>query len=318
MNDIYGLYCICDRCEGNTVRYVGQTTRGSDVRFRFHRYDAAAENYAEKRDLPVYRWMRKHGVGNIRYTVLETVEDAESLNDAEMRWIAEMGTFTPGRSWGLNLTAGGSSLTGYRHSEETRERMRGRTYSIETREKMSQSAKARGTAHLAVYSGTFKGEKSPNARMSDDTAREVKGMLWDGFGLRETAEKFGLGLNTVAHLASGRTWAHVPWPTDRPRIASSASKRSAERRRGVPLPQETKEKMSRSISRSWDADRRARESARVSGEGNPASKVTEDQVRYIRARTAEGASYASLSDEIGVSSGCISRIARGLTWEHVV
>lgn len=320
MNEIYGLYCTCESCnrEPEKIRYVGQTTRGAEVRFRFHRYDAIAENYSVKSDLAVYRWMRKHGVENIHFRVLEGEVPLEDLDEREVCWIAELQTFSREYSEGLNLSVGGASVRGYKHSEESLRKMSGREYSQATRDKMSASAKLRGVDHLIPSRGMFKGEKSSNATLTDKEAAKVKSKLWDGAGIKETAEEFGVGANTINHLLQGRTWNHIPWPTDRPRTASTAHKRSSASRIGVPLSDETKERLSRSISAAWDnPGRRDKASKALSGEGNPAAKLDEGDVRYIRAEATKGRSYTDISKELGISSGCVSKVARRISWRHV-
>lgn len=320
MNEIYGLYCACEACvqEPERIRYVGQTIRGAAERFKFHRYDALAENYAKKSNLAVYRWMRKHGIENIRFRVLETGLDVAELDDREVEWIAKLKTYAVDNPGGLNLAVGGASVRGYKHTEETRKKMSGREYSQGTKDKMSESAKARGMGHLAPFWGMFKGEKSANATMSDNTASKIKSDLWDGAGIKETARKYGVGDNTVNHLLQGRTWVHVPWPTDRVRTLSTAHQRSSAKRVGIPLTDTTKEKLSKSISAAWDdPDRRARGSEAVSGESNPSAKLDEGTVWYIRQEAESGRSYADIAKELGVTGGCVSKVARRLTWKHV-
>jgi len=55
----------------------------------------------------------------------------------------------------------------------------------------------------------------------------------------------------------------------------------------------------------------------VSGSKQGLSKLTEDQVRLIKARLSEGSTLSSLADEYGVHFTAISQIKRGLTWRHV-
>lgn len=320
MNEIYGLYCVCDTCKERQewIRYVGQTIRGSEVRFRFHRYDALAENYVKKSGLRVYRWMRKHGVGNIRFKVLETGLEECDLDPREEYWIKALETFSGDNPSGLNLSRGGKSVRGYKHSPETREKMKGRAYTQETRDKMSASAKARGSDHLKPFHGMFKGEKSSNATITNEVATQIKSDLWDGAGIKETAEKFGVGQNVVNHLLQGRTWVDTPWPSDRERTPSTAHRRSAQKRVGVPLADITKRKLSERVSKAWnDPDRRERGSKASSGENNAMSKLSESDVRYIRRESEAGRSYTDISREMGVSSGCISKVARKISWKHV-
>lgn len=53
------------------------------------------------------------------------------------------------------------------------------------------------------------------------------------------------------------------------------------------------------------------------GEEHPMSKLTEDDVRAIRALVGQGVPVASVSREFGVAPTQVYRILRGETWKHV-
>lgn len=53
------------------------------------------------------------------------------------------------------------------------------------------------------------------------------------------------------------------------------------------------------------------------GEGNPASKLTADDVREIRRLEQIGRKHKQIASLFGVTAGCISSVARRRTWRHV-
>jgi len=60
------------------------------------------------------------------------------------------------------------------------------------------------------------------------------------------------------------------------------------------------------------ADMRAKGRERyIAGDGHPSSKLTDEQVREIRALAASGQSYPTLAARFGVTSSNIGRIVRG-------
>lgn len=162
------------------VRYIGLTTGTVEKRFIQHSSDARIGRY----DWPLYRWMRKHGVENVTFSIIEHVSDnsAADLEAREVFYIAEARA-----KYGaliLNLRDGGNvskhseeskrrmseaqrgnkNALGYRHSPESIQRMssaqrgkkrspetiaklRAREYSPETRLKMSESARG-NSSHL--------------------------------------------------------------------------------------------------------------------------------------------------------------------------
>lgn len=93
---VYGL-----TLDGESYRYVGRTSCGLAKRMREHVYAARTG-----KDLPVYRWMRKHGAENVRAVILaEGVR--EDLPPLESQWVAKL------RDEGhhlLNCSDGGEGL----------------------------------------------------------------------------------------------------------------------------------------------------------------------------------------------------------------
>lgn len=53
------------------------------------------------------------------------------------------------------------------------------------------------------------------------------------------------------------------------------------------------------------------------GEDNHRAKLTEHDVREIRAGAATGRSHKTLADEYGVSKSCVTSVVSGLTWGDV-
>ena len=54
------------------------------------------------------------------------------------------------------------------------------------------------------------------------------------------------------------------------------------------------------------------------GAAHPRAKLTDDDVRAIRSRHANGVKYRDLATEYGVTYGLIGHIVRRLVWKHVL
>ncbi len=110
---IYGLYD--PRISPIRIRYVGLTTSGLTVRLQGH--ICYSKNLKTHRD----RWIQSLLANNIRPKgiILEAGEN-EKVVEAEIRWIAH---YTP-TGYLTNHTLGGEGLSGYKHSEETKEKIR--------------------------------------------------------------------------------------------------------------------------------------------------------------------------------------------------
>lgn len=235
MGTIYGLYCTCHPKE---IRYIGQTSR--TMRERFSAYKTAC---AQHKPWPVIHWMRKHGVDNIRWDILESPED-DFLNDREIWWINELGTFKSRR--GLNATEGGGgmrgrggelhplwgkhlteehrarlseSLTGRVFSEEHKQRIgdawRGRSHRDESRAKMSKAKKEfmsnpENREHLSQYrkgNPRFSGENAGGAKLTAVEVDKIRELFSTGeFSKAELGRRFGVCPTSITNIITGKTW----------------------------------------------------------------------------------------------------------------
>lgn len=124
---------------GNRVNwkvYVGQAKNPSQ-RKATHFY--AARHGNEK---PLYRSMRKHGVENFVFNVLEECVD-ELINEREQFWVAHFDSFNPER--GYNLTSGGNQH--FFVSEETKRKIsqNNSSHRPEVKLKLSRAGKRKHT-----------------------------------------------------------------------------------------------------------------------------------------------------------------------------
>lgn len=92
------IYCITNLINGK--KYIGQTTRTIEERFRDHSYQAYA---SENDSRPICRAIKKYGIENFKVDQLEEVDNS-SLNEREIYWIHELQTYG---EQGYNATKGG-------------------------------------------------------------------------------------------------------------------------------------------------------------------------------------------------------------------
>jgi len=283
----------------------------------FHRYYAGTRYQGAPNiyDYPLYRWMRKHSVENIFVEVLEVVKGRELLNEAEVRWIEELGTFGAN---GLNQCAGGTSVTGYTHSAITREKMSGRSYTEETRLKMSLSAKKRGISENAKIAVRLQcGELSPRATSTAEEVASVKYRLWSGESVIALSRELGWTLSKVSHISTNVSWQSVPWPIG-PRSEAPTKELMRVAALGRKASPEARENMSRSAKKLWTPERRKSASAAHSGSANAVSKLTDDNVIEMRGLYSGGGwNYETLGKRFGVSAACASKVCRRLSWKHL-
>jgi len=98
------IYLVKNKTNGKC--YIGQTIGTLNRRINQH-FNSNRQDYFHKA-------LRKYGRNSFEWSVLETTNDIETLNQLEKSYIAEYGTLTPN---GYNLATGGSNS---RHNEITR------------------------------------------------------------------------------------------------------------------------------------------------------------------------------------------------------
>ena len=195
---IYGLYCVCEVCEKEdawySIKYVGLTVEGARVRFHKHKYSALNDL-----GYPVNRWMKKHGVENIRWIVLQQCHSQEELNKAEVFWIAELETRID--KHGYNLAYGGEGTSGYTHKPDAKTRQSGRKHSEATRRKISEAVSGRV------------GDESSHHKLTSEDVVKILERVWDGEPSRAIAKDYGVGKGAILSIAQGESWSHIPRPS---------------------------------------------------------------------------------------------------------
>lgn len=101
----------------NNKIYIGQTIN-YDERVRHHKQIAFREN-SKERDKPLYRAIRKYGVDNFKFEIIDEASNIDELNAKEIHWIAYYDCCVDGNK-GYNLDKGGKNGL---KSEETKRKI---------------------------------------------------------------------------------------------------------------------------------------------------------------------------------------------------
>ena len=158
------IYALADP-RTREVRYIGETIRTLVQRLSQHKRAAR-----EKTTPPVNAWIRS--IQSPLMIEIESLDSVEGMHAAEVFWIDQF-RFMGARL--LNVAPGGSTRTGYRHSEETKARWRkdrrgdragnyGNTHTAETRAELRRIA----TDHIAAH-----GHSCTGRVLSDETKRRI-------------------------------------------------------------------------------------------------------------------------------------------------
>lgn len=348
MNTKHVIYILSHINFPNIIRYVGLTSKGVETRFKGHWKTARSG-----RKLPVYNWMRKHGVENISYRVVEEVDSREELEKRERFWIAHY------RGLGqadLNLTDGGEGILGYKHSEEFREARRQYMLANPVRYEITdEHRRAVGNANRERLSTPEARAEHANkvGKLRQETVSKIKQDIFNGMTDREGLEKYGVSIQTISNIRHGNSWSHVEWPIgpwrkvntpERPR-GEHATRRGLTNQDVLQIRRDARSKTYAQIAAQYGVspahvlniakgkvwghipfepdfpplkgkDPNLQRIA-VRGESNVVSKLNDEMVREARRRSAEGETYSALGQEFGVSPEAISNAVRRKTWKHV-
>ena len=125
----------------NSMIYIGQTINSLKQRINTHfRRD---ETYFDKA-------LRKYGLNSFDISIIDDSSILEELKEKEKYWIRFYNCISPN---GYNLTQGGEGLAGYKHTEETREKLResrkNQVFTDEHRKRMSEVRKGKSLSEEA-------------------------------------------------------------------------------------------------------------------------------------------------------------------------
>lgn len=126
------------------------------------------------------------------------------------------------------------------------------------------------------------GERHGLAKLTEEAVRDIVTMRDQGHTLKSIANSYGVHFETVRSILVGQTWSET---TGLPRI-----------HRLAPVPRR-------------NADRR--------GEKNNSAKLTEADIRAIRAMKARGKRQHEVAAAFGVGQTAVSRILSGKSWGHI-
>lgn len=106
----------------NDKKYVGQTYTLFESRKRRHYKNAFVYN----QPFTFYNALRKYGKENFKWEIIEKDIEISLLDEREIYWIK----FYDSHTNGYNMTDGGRTVKGYKHTEESKNKIRQKTKGI--------------------------------------------------------------------------------------------------------------------------------------------------------------------------------------------
>lgn len=100
-----GIYKVT--CKVNKKVYIGQSLN-VEGRFKAHINNHTNKNLKGDYQTKFYRALRKHGIDNFTFEIIEIVKNPMDLNEREAFWVEKYNSFARG----YNSTPGGDAVTG--------------------------------------------------------------------------------------------------------------------------------------------------------------------------------------------------------------
>ena len=166
----------------NGKMYIGQTYR----EFQERQYEHIRKSKIKTENgynYPFYRAIRKHGVENLIWDILDCASSQEELNEKEKYWISYYNTYIKSKnSNGYNQTLGGEGQSGLVHTNESKN-------------KISKSEL---------------GENNANAKLTAEQVLQIVDLSKQNkYSQVELSKIFHTSEGTISRILSGLRWSSV-------------------------------------------------------------------------------------------------------------
>ncbi len=184
---VMGVYAIIHTASGRV--YVGSAL---DVETRWfgHRFELARQQH---HSIYLQRAWKKYGPKAFTWRLLERVESVADLLPTEQKWIDHLQACD--RKHGFNMAPTAGNSHGFRHSQESIEKMRaahrGHTHTEATKAQMRASNLRKG------------------AKLTVEDVRAIRERFGQGHNDTEIAQSYGVTRETIANIRAGKTWANI-------------------------------------------------------------------------------------------------------------
>lgn len=215
---MFKIYMVFNLKNGKI--YIGQTRNEKQ---RWQRHLSHTKNPHSKNYL-IHKAINKYGEANFELRVIQQLESKLDASNAEMYWISFYKTNVArfGNQFGYNLTDGGESVIGMRHSDDSKRKMseshKGIKHSIESKRKISSSniGKHFGATTFewqakinASLKGKKAGEKHHNVKLTEKNVLEIFKLLKEKRSHAKIATQFNVSRATISFIASGKRWSYL-------------------------------------------------------------------------------------------------------------
>ena len=191
MSEIFYVYVIVNTVNGKL--YIGKTNNPKR-RWIIHRNYANKISNAARYNYPIYKGMRKYGLDNFQFEVIEACQNEYEALQSEIDWISYLRYMSIPL---YNITDGGQGTSGRRHSPMTKNKI-----SQSNKGKKNRLGKTNSSEHKSAIS-------TANLKLTEQQVREIKLLLKNGLSTRRIAKLFHISKTSIQNIKSGKYWSHI-------------------------------------------------------------------------------------------------------------
>lgn len=199
----------------NKKSYIGKTSNSNPMnRWARHLYNARNKYSVSYQYQAIHKAINKYGEDNFIFEVIEECETEPESLLREQFWIKHYDSF--GKR-GYNLTAGGEGSSGFKHSEESRQKMSamrkgkrlgkensfyGKTHTNQTKKIIGQQSKGRKHSLVSIES---------RSKLNRESVLKIRNKFDSGDynTLKKLAEEFCITYANLKCIILRKTWKNI-------------------------------------------------------------------------------------------------------------
>jgi hypothetical protein len=151
--------------------------------------------------------IKKLGLEPIVFKLYENLNEEKSF-EFEKNLIKEIGRLDLGTGPLLNMTDGGEGISGYKHTEKNKNRIR-KNQPSRNNENNPMFGKYHSIETKIIMSKKRKGEDNPIHKLIKQEIIQIKLLLKEKISQRKISKIFGVSQTVISNIKTEKTWSHI-------------------------------------------------------------------------------------------------------------
>jgi group I intron endonuclease len=205
----YTIYKIVNKITNKS--YIGKSNNVAK-RWQQHKTFPFSKGKNRNQCLKLYRAIRKYGVDNFDFSIIQEYENSEECDQAEINFIKEHQTIQNG----YNITSGGTGPSGPNHpwyGKHHTEESKKKSSISHTGKKLGPASNERKKKISEALTGKEKplqkGENNHASKLEEKDIPTIRTMFDRGISQVQIAKLFGVSNVAISCIIRGKTWKHI-------------------------------------------------------------------------------------------------------------